>query len=83
MPSRRFIHMHRRYTYGPRTYHRHGMIVLVKLSPFGEGHVFPHEKTYPDAIQDRLKLTRATKMQLSPIFGLFPDRRNEVTQLAI
>jgi uncharacterized protein (DUF1015 family) len=67
------------YSHGQRTFHRRGMIALVKLSPFGEGHVFPHEKTYPDAIQDRLKLTRATRMQLSPIFGLFADPKSQVT----
>src|SRR5580658_6679421 len=33
------------YTHGERTFHRRGVIALVKLSPFGEGHVFPHEKT--------------------------------------
>ena len=67
------------YSHGQRTFHRRGVIALVKLSPFGEGHVFPHEKTYPDAIQDRLKLTRATRMQLSPIFGLFSDPKSQVT----
>jgi uncharacterized protein (DUF1015 family) len=67
------------YAHGERTFHRRGMIVLVKLSPFGEGHVVPHEKTYPDAIEDRLKLTRATRMQLSPIFGLFSDPKSQVT----
>jgi uncharacterized protein (DUF1015 family) len=67
------------YAHGERQFHRRGMIVLVKLSPFGEGHVVPHEKTYPDAIQDRLKLTRATNMQLSPVFGLFSDPKSQVT----
>ena len=69
------------YTHGERTFHRKGVIALVKLSPFGEGHVVPHEKTYADAIQDRLKLTKATKMQLSPIFGLFSDPKSQVTAL--
>lgn len=67
------------YTHNERAFHRRGMIALVKLSPFGQGHVVPHEQTYPDAIADRLKLTRATRMQLSPIFGLFSDPRGEVT----
>jgi len=67
------------YSHGQRNFHRRGVIALVKLSPFGQGHVVPHEKTYPDAIADRLKLTRATGMQLSPIFGLFSDPRSEVT----
>jgi uncharacterized protein (DUF1015 family) len=69
------------YAHGGRTFHRRGFVGLVKLSPFGEGHVVPHEKTYPDAIHDRLKLTRATGMQLSPIFGLFSDPRGQVTSL--
>jgi uncharacterized protein (DUF1015 family) len=53
----------------------------VKLSPFGEGHIVPHEQTYPEAIVDRLKLTTATGVQLSPIFGLYSDPRHEVTNL--
>ncbi len=69
------------YEHAGRLFHRRGFIALVKLSPFGEGHVVPHEQTYASAIEDRLKLTRATGMQLSPIFGLFSDPRNEVTNL--
>lgn len=67
------------YDHGGRTFHRRGLIAVVRLSPFGAGEVVPHEQTYPDAIHDRLKLTRATGLQLSPIFGLFSDARNEVT----
>ncbi|HZZ43820.1 MAG TPA: DUF1015 domain-containing protein [Tepidisphaeraceae bacterium] len=69
------------FQHGPRTIHRHGMICLVRLSPFGAGEVVPHEKTYDAPIEDRLKLMRATGLQLSPIFGLFSDPRNEVTSL--
>jgi uncharacterized protein (DUF1015 family) len=67
------------YTQAGRTFNRRGFFSLVKLSPFGQGQVVPHEKTYPDAIADRLKLTRATATQLSPIFGLFSDPENSVT----
>ena len=63
------------------TVHRRGFIGLVRLSPFGEGHVVPHEKTYKGPIEDRLKLMRATGVQLSPIFGLFSDPRNEINNL--
>jgi len=61
-----------------RTYHRRGFISLVRLSPFGQGQVVPHEKTYDAPIEDRLKLMRATQCQLSPIFGLYSDPRHEV-----
>jgi uncharacterized protein (DUF1015 family) len=69
------------YTYNGRTFHRRGFICLVKLEPFGTGHIVPHEKTYPGPIEDRLKLMHATGMQLSPIFGLFSDTRGEVNKL--
>lgn len=67
------------YEHHGRTYHRRGFICLVKLEPFGAGHIVPHEKTYKGPIEDRLKLMRATRVQLSPIFGLFNDTRGEVT----
>ena len=64
-----------------RIYHRRGFFCAVKISPFSEGHVVPHEKTYREAIEDRLKLMRATEAQMSPIFGLYSDTRHEVTNL--
>lgn len=63
-----------------KTFHRRGLICLVKLTPFGVD-VIPHEKTYDGPIEDRLKLMHATEAQLSPVFGLFSDPRNEVTSL--
>ena len=69
------------YQWGNRSFHRRGFLALVRLSPFGQGEVVPHEKTYPGAIEDRLKLMRHTGMQLSPVFGLFSDPRGEVNNL--
>jgi uncharacterized protein (DUF1015 family) len=69
------------YEYNGRAFHRRGFICLVKLEPFGAGHVVPHEKTYPGPIEDRLKLMRATGAQLSPVFGLFSDPGSGVTRL--
>ncbi|MBF0514756.1 MAG: DUF1015 domain-containing protein [Desulfovibrionaceae bacterium] len=43
----------------------------LRLAPWGEAGVYPHEKTYPKAKTDRLNLMRATKAQLSPILGVF------------
>ena len=69
------------YQHNGHTFRRRGVIALVRLSHFGEGEVVPHEKTFQGAIEDRFKLMSATQMQLSPIFGLFADPRNEVTSL--
>jgi uncharacterized protein (DUF1015 family) len=64
-----------------RMYHRHGLIAAVRLSPFGQGQVVPHEKTYQGAIEDRLALMRATRVQMSPIFGLFSDRDHKIVSM--
>ena len=69
------------YEHGERTFHRRGLVALVKLAPFEAGDVVPHEKTHKGPIEDRLKLMRATGVQLSPVFGLYNDSRNEVTNL--
>lgn len=62
-----------------RTIRRRGFFALVKLTPFGVD-VMPHEQTYPGPIEDRLHLMRATDAQLSPVFGLFFDGTNEITE---
>lgn len=57
---------------------RKGFMARVRLERFGEGRIFPHEQTMSGPKEDRLKLTRATGMNLSQIFGLFPDEQGEV-----
>ena len=64
-----------------RINHRRGFFAAVRVTPFGDGHVVPHELTYRGAIEDRLRLMRATGVQLSPIFGLYSDTRHEVINL--
>lgn len=53
---------------GART--RWGLTAAVRLAEYGEGVVFPHERTLPKAKEDRLALMRATRAQLSPVFGM-------------
>jgi uncharacterized protein (DUF1015 family) len=50
---------------------RRGFLARVKLAPYGEG-IRPHERTQPGPKEDRLRLTRATRHNLSPIFSLHP-----------
>ena len=69
------------FNHNGRVLHRRGFFCTVKISPFSEGHVVPHEKTYRESIEDRLKLMRATHTQMSPIFGLYNDTRHEVNHL--
>ena len=70
-----------KFEHNGRTTSRRGFIALVRLSPFGQGQVVPHERTYKGPIEDRLKLMRASGIQLSPIFGVYSDSRHEVSNL--
>jgi uncharacterized protein (DUF1015 family) len=56
-----------------RTYTRKGFLARVRLEPFGQGKIFPHEQTLSGPKADRLALFNATQFNLSPIFGLYPD----------
>ncbi len=61
-----------------QTHSRKGFFARVRLEPFGEGKIFPHEQTLAGPKADRLALYQATGFNLSPIFGLYPDSANEV-----
>jgi uncharacterized protein (DUF1015 family) len=51
---------------------RRGLLCRVRVTDYGPGRVRPHERTQPGPKEDRLKLTRATRHNLSPIFSLHP-----------
>ncbi len=52
---------------------RRGFLARVRVEDYGAGRIRPHERTHPGPKEDRLRLTRATKANLSPIFSLFSD----------
>ena len=52
---------------------RTGFLARVRVDEYGPGRIRPHERTHPGPREDRLKLTRATRANLSPIFSLFAD----------
>src|SRR5271170_4413694 len=56
-----------------RTLTRHGFFCRVRIEPYGPGQVRPHERTHPGPKEDRLRLTRATRANISPIFSLYSD----------
>ena len=55
---------------GPR--HTTGVLGALALSRPGEGDILPHEHTTPKAKSDRLNLLRATRANLSAVWGLSP-----------
>ena len=63
-----------------QTYTRRGFMSRVRLEPFGEGTIYPHEQTHAAAKADRLKLTAACKANLSQIFAIYPDAENQAQE---
>jgi uncharacterized protein (DUF1015 family) len=55
---------------------RQGFFARVRVQEYGPGTIRPHERTHPGPKEDRLRLTRATKANLSPIFSLYSDPAN-------
>jgi uncharacterized protein (DUF1015 family) len=51
---------------------RHGLLARVRITEYGPGLIRPHERTQPGPKEDRLRLTEATRHNLSPIFSLHP-----------
>jgi uncharacterized protein (DUF1015 family) len=59
---------------------RNGFFARVRVEDYGAGRIRPHERTHPGPKEDRLRLTRATRANLSPIFSLFPDVGGAATE---
>jgi uncharacterized protein (DUF1015 family) len=63
---------------GGQRIRRRGFLGALRLYQEGRGIVRPHERTFPKAKTDRLKLLRATRTNTSPVFGLFADAKGAV-----
>jgi len=85
--GRRVMFVYRQlFTFNGRAIDRTGLACLVDLRPFGPandgtGGILPHEETFSGPKEDRAALLRATKTQLSPIFGLHPDAQGTTARL--
>jgi uncharacterized protein (DUF1015 family) len=53
----------------PRT--RSGLVASLRAEPYERGVVLPHERTHSGPKEGRLRLLRATRTQLEPIFLLY------------
>jgi uncharacterized protein (DUF1015 family) len=50
---------------------REGFAASVPVTPYADGEVLPHERTHAAPKEGRLRLLRATRSQLEPIFLLY------------
>ena len=65
---------------------RFGIVGSLKVEPYETGTVLPHERTHAGPKEGRLRLLRATRVQLEPIFLLYdgsaptgrPDREPDL-----
>jgi len=64
-----------------RLIHRTGFIARVRLEEFDRGRIVPHEKTFPAAKKDRLRLLTALQVNTSSIFGLYSGKHPELERL--
>ncbi|NIO16851.1 MAG: DUF1015 family protein [Deltaproteobacteria bacterium] len=60
---------------------RTGFICGMLLEKFGEGSVFPHERTLLTPKLDRLNLMKHTATATSPIFAIYDDDENHAASL--
>src|SRR5574341_1070610 len=60
-----------------RQHARRGVVAAVRLHDFRDGVVLPHEGTLAAPKADRLELLKAVRANLSPVFGLYQDERNQ------
>ena len=68
---------HQTFQHAGQAVTRRGFMGRVRLERFGEGKIYPHEETHSGPKADRLNLMKACKANLSQIFGLYPDPKNE------
>ena len=65
---------------------RSGLVASLKVEPYERGTILPHERTHAGPKEGRLRLLRATHVQLEPIFMLYdgeaptgaPDREPDL-----
>lgn len=63
---------------GVRRLTRRGLVGRLRLSPYSERAVLPHERTLAAAKEDRFRLLAATRVSFSPVFALFTDPEAEL-----
>ncbi|MBN1256604.1 MAG: DUF1015 domain-containing protein [Planctomycetes bacterium] len=69
------------FVFAGKTHLRRGFICRVLLEEFGQGSVFPHERTLSGPKADRLKLMQAFRGNPEPVFGFLSDDNQALVSL--
>ena len=73
-----FYLYHQVFEHAGKAYTRRKFIARLRLVPFNEGIVLPHEETFGGPKEDRLALTKACRANVSPVFGLYTDPEDAI-----
>ncbi len=69
------------YAWGGAVHARGGFFAAVRLQPFDQGDILPHERTLKGPKVDRLQLMQTCQASFSPVFGLYDGRHTELPAL--
>jgi len=73
-----FVYRHE-FTLAGKTCTRIGLIAALRLYAYSENKVFPHEVTHGAPKTDRLNMLRTVQKDLEPVFLIFSDPENQIT----
>ncbi len=65
------------FTLDSKKYARTGIIAAMRLYPYCENMVFPHEATYKAPKADRLNMLRTVQKDLEPVFLMYQDQEKK------
>jgi uncharacterized protein (DUF1015 family) len=74
----RLYFLEQEFAHGGRRLLRRSLFGRVRLEPWEKAVVRPHETTLSKPREDRLRLLRALRVQVSPVFSLFADDGGEI-----
>jgi len=67
------------FEHGGARYRRRALLTRVRLEEWAKGAVRPHEHTMAQPKEDRLRLLRACRANLSPVFALYRDPQGAIS----
>lgn len=71
------------FTFSERRLKRRGFILLVKLHPYEDGKILPHERTFSFIKEERFSLLKTSQCYFSQIFGLYEDEELRTLNLPV
>ena len=69
------------FRHGGESYRRRVLFARLRVEPWENGKVLPHERTFSAPKEDRLNLLRSLRLNASPVFLMYPDSQRRVAPL--